>query len=512
MKRILPIEKKPYFQTFSYHTYPNAVIMTTLPQDNLAARIWVKNFDNHVWSRKCEELTEQIQGERLELYSNEYGVNMNACYYREALEEDELEIVIEKQCFSNVWGAVNLFLTPQSQEDVFDDDAYLVRLGNWNKAGRYLRYQNRDILKNVWKMELPLMLRIRKQGQRISMSYRVNDKEEVLVHEQELGYDVKDQKFHIGIEVKLGNHSYYEWLYSNYIQIVGYVHSDIKKLDFYWLPGKDWNRYIRSLFLDYNLESQESIQNYGISYLEFVKKNLNFGRYIELWLNQYYVKGRPEYRKTDHFHQNLIYGYDDEEGEFYVMGFDRGKPVFQTISYHDFQNPRNFSEQYPLWILYILNPDSAGYELNIPYLVRMLQEYMDGVDSSQSTVQMVRQERTTYGMKVYDDFMSPEGILGIMKDQRASQLLYEHKRCMRDRVKYLVHRGMLPEWTEDQMKQMEDIYQTSQNLRNLTVKNRIAKVANARIQCAQHLAILKKLEQQLYPELIRQLKSLMIIQ
>jgi len=507
MKRILPIDEKPYFQVFSYHTYPDAVVRSTLPKDCLAARIQVKDFHSFVWSKQMEELTEQISGDSLELYCGTHAVRMNGCFYREALEEDEIEIVIKEQCYSNVWGAINVFFTKASQENLLDDDSYLFRLGNFNKSGRYLRYQNRDIVKDVWKQELPIKLHIRRKGRVLTASYALENQEEVLMHEQVLGHDIEDQKFVFGFEIKLGDHSYYEWLYTNYIQITGFVDSSIKKMDFYWLPSKDWNRYFRNVYFDYNLENQQSIKTYGFTYLDYVKKNLDCGRYIELWANQYFVRERQEYRQTDHFHQNLIYGYDDEVGELKMMGFYQGKPMCQTMRYEDFESDRNYSERYPLWIVYHLNPDSAGYELNIPYIVHMLKEYVEGVDSSQCTAQIVRKESAVYGMKVYDDFLTQKGIDGILDDPRASQLLYEHKKCMRDRVKYLVHCGYLPEWTEEQMQQMEEIYQTSQNLRNLIVKYMIMKIPNARMQCARLLARLKSLEEQLYPELIMQLSK-----
>lgn len=505
MKRILPISKRPYFQVFSYHTFLNAITLAGIPEDYIAAKLEVKNFQAMEWRNQTEELTEHRSMDSLSFEQNSYATKMNACYYRKAMESDEIEIKVLFQEFSNPWGAVNVFLTTESQEDMLFDDGYLFRFGNFNRQGIYLRYHNVEKKYEKIKVSYPYSLILKKDKRKVSVFYREEGGVTLKIHELLLGNDVDEKELTIGFEVKLGNHTYYEWLYSNYIQIYGNPNDSVKMLDFYGLPYKDWYNYFRNYNIDYNIETQDSIRNYGFSFLTFAKKNIDYGRYVETWLNQFHVRGRSEYKRINHFHQNLIYGYDDEKEVLLVMGFDKGRPSCFEISYEDFENVSNYSEKFPFWILYTYSQDYSSYQLNIPYLKRMLKEYLDGTDSSMSTVHIVNHIQSNYGMRVYDAFLTEKGITGLFEDLRVSQLLFEHKKCMKDRIEYLIHRGCLPEWTLQLSEKMKLIYTTAQTLRNLIVKSNITAIPNMREQGRELLSRMKELEEELYPILIDEL-------
>ena len=87
-----------------------------------------------------------------------------------------------------------------------------------------------------------------------------------------------------------------------------------ERVDYFGRLRKNWNYYTSDYFLDYARYTYDSISILGISLIDFIRKNINQGKYIEVWINQKFIKNRWEYRKQrNHFHQNLIYGYNDDK-------------------------------------------------------------------------------------------------------------------------------------------------------------------------------------------------------
>lgn len=59
-----------------------------------------------------------------------------SCFWRECKEFDEVEMVIQKQLYSNSWSSITLFLTSENL-DMLNIDDYNIRIGNFSRDGIY---------------------------------------------------------------------------------------------------------------------------------------------------------------------------------------------------------------------------------------------------------------------------------------------------------------------------------------------------------------------------------------
>lgn len=468
-KNKLIINENPYIRSYTYHGFFHAIISGNNKVGNNIAHVNIKNINDYSWEIQNEQVTYSIEGNNLYFTSNEWNTNMNICFWRHCLDYDEIEISIEKQLYSNVWGAINIFITSCDQQDMLCDDEYIYRLGNFNKEGVYLRINNITEKIPSIHMIYPLTLRITKKDKTIN-AYYIHNNELMLLNTY--NYTGDKSKFKIGFEIKLGNNSYYEWLFTNYIQTYGNINS-ITSIDFLWNPHKNWNTYTTNYFLDYNIENIDAIQSYGLTLLKFIKKTIDLSRYIEMWLNENILDNKEDIDGA-HFHQNLIYGYDDEKKILNVLQFVNGIPTEREMKYIDFSSERNINQEYKNIIVITYNPDYVNYEVSLKYLVNILIEYYHSINTSSKMQHLFMSPNTSFGIKLLDDFLSDKGIDTILFDVRVSHLLFERARCMKDRVEYFKIRNLLDQ--EQYLSLIDSVNLNLNNtmiLRNLVLKYKL---------------------------------------
>lgn len=471
-KKKLTINKNPYIRTYTYHGYFHSIISGDNKVNTNVASVHVKDFQTHTWEIQNENLTYSIEKGIVDFTSDKWNTNMNMCFWRQCLENDEIEISIIHQLYSNVWGAINIFITSDNQQDMLNDDAYIYRLGNFNKVGVYLRINNIDEKIPHLEITNPITLRITKEGNAFSAYFvQVNGE---LKHLNTYVFPDNANRLRIGFEVKLGNNTYYEWMFSNYIQIYGNINNNIS-IDFLWNPPKNWNLYTANYFIDYNIENIDAILSYGITLLDFIKQSIFLNRYIEMWLNENILYNRSDLDGTE-FHQNLIYGYDDEKEILNILQYVNGIPTEREMTYIEFNSERNMSEDYKNIIIMIYNPDFTNYEISKNYLVSILKDYYYSVNTSSKMQHLYMSPNTSYGIDLLNNFLSDKGIDTILFDIRISHLLLEKASCMKDRIEYFKFRNIL---TQEQYLSLIDHVNSNLNntiiLRNIVLKYKLKK-------------------------------------
>ena len=468
-KKVLPINENPNIRTFSYYGFTNAIICNDYYTGSTAAKLKVKDFDLYTWKSVNDSLT-LIKDEECMLFeAKDYKINMNACYYREVLNEDEIQIRIEYQQYSQPWGAINLFISDLCREEMMQDDNYICRIGMFNKNGLYIRICN---VEQVLKRKLtvfPIDLKIKKRGNNVSFWAGHDD-----VLEKIFDYEIGEckRKMKIGFQVKLNDNVYYDWLFSNHIQLSGDIHDYDCKLRYYYGICKDYHYYTNNYFLDYQIIDIEEYKNYGIDILNFVKCNLNNNKYIEMWLDYFYVKGRSEYRKEHHAHQFLIYGYDDELEELMILGYtDNGILKLSKMKFTDFIKCGKDSYSTNQMIITGYNQDGRCFELNISHVAKLLKQYLEGYNSSNDISHLFTSESRKFGIKIYNELISEKGLYLLVRDRRISHILYEHKKCMFDRIDFLAAKGYLSESSRKNLSdKMNELLVLTSNIRNFCIK------------------------------------------
>lgn len=295
--------------------------------------------------------------------------------------------------------------------------------------------------------------------------------------------EIRTYHYNAYLEAILYNHhDYKEWLYSNYIQVV-------------YLPEEQCN-----VTLDYEaptiyggcclIEYQDfAIKDNKSLFFESINDNLQKGKYIYLFLDEFYVPERSSFGKSHFVHDILIYGMDKQSKKYLVIGYNselvfvKSQIGFEAC-YQGFLN--NEDRIYVKAIT--LKKDK--YSIKGEVLKIMFEDYLHGRNSKQHLdlyIDMTsycppffdcrNQLSSSFGVNVYDQFI--KGIIECVEqnieiDYRISYLLFEHHQLMRNRVLYLQDRGVMKK--DLQLVEIgNDIVRRTKQLMHLSFKSLYAK-------------------------------------
>lgn len=471
--KILPINKNPLVKTYTYYGFINAILSADYCKDGSVAEIELdeKNTNKDNWKQVYEDLECVESGSRLRFLSNNTYNNMNGCWYRPLEEDDKICINLYSQLETQPWGAVNLFISDLSDESIMDDNAYLYRLGRFQRDGVYLRVNNVQESFPQLDFHMPMSLSLEKKGDEIVFSYQSEDGEwEIL--KKEFIKDWAPGKFNIGFQIKQNDSAYYNWLCSNFIQMSFELTNPFVKLNYFFGLSKNWQYFVDNYFIAYHVVKKKELKKWGIDLLDYIKENIENGVYMECWMNHYFIKSRSEYQKRTKFHQYLIYGYSDETEELNVLGYnDTGRMMEDVIKYQDFLSEDNNCSGYDFIASYEKQMDGNFYELDVSYICEMIEQYLQSKDSSACLQHIFPRKNLTYGVNIYDELITDDGLEAVLYDRRITHLIYEHKECMKTRMKYMIAKGILKtEECDSLLEQIELLIKETKNLRNISLR------------------------------------------
>lgn len=465
MKKELPVSITPSITSFAYYALPLCIIEAEDKIGREVASFEIKGCGENKW----EKIGNWSQnGDKWCVTDDSfYGKDCNACLFHEiSSKNDFIHIVVEKQRYSGPWGAINLFLTDNKENILLGDNEYLYRFGSFVYDGIHLYSNGKEQkIKEASIDGESYELVLNKKGNVVEVYG--GTKQLKMLGRKEISLS-ENKELYIGIQVKHEDNTFYPWFYSNFISLSCDVYCTHRRLDYLAL-SKHWQFILPNYFLDINYYSAEEILDMG-GY-RYIKKCIDKQRYIELKVNQYYLKGREEYNREHHLHQNLIYGYDDKEKSLYLVGYQNtGKIAKFSIRYKDLDTSlKNYAEEKVKIITYA--EDGHGYSFQSEYIKRMLVEYADGVNSSSSTEFLLPQDNRKYGLDIYEELMSEQGMKVFLSDRRVSYVLWEHKYHMKGRIKYLTLQGIYSaEMEEKLLQEIDPIIDICFNLRSMAQK------------------------------------------
>ncbi|MEK3792272.1 hypothetical protein MKX42_11165 [Paenibacillus sp. FSL R7-0204] len=112
--------------------------------------------------------------------------------------------------------------------------------------------------------------------------------------------------------------SFYNWIYTNFTNLKVFEHDF--SLDIVFDTGN-----IIDHPETYPLLNVEKIKNTDLvlsDLLQTFKHYIDTGKYIYLFMDEFYINNRSSYQKRHFIHETFIYGYDDLKEEFEVCGFN----------------------------------------------------------------------------------------------------------------------------------------------------------------------------------------------
>lgn len=244
----------------------------------------------------------------------------------------------------------------------------------------------------------------------------------------------------------------YQWYYQHYVQIFSIKYGNgFCRIEF--LEAK--NNY-SEIFDEIYLPYQDVDSSLGI--IDFIRNQIDNGFYVAVNLDEYYLPDKSSYKKLHFVHPSLIFGYDNKDNRLMAIGFD-AEGIFRELSlqYHSFieayeGGKRNYRESAP-WAekeaiqLLKLKTTECIYSFEINKFMEEIDCYLRSSDANKSRIYgLISQEELQsaseirYGAEVYNVILEALKTLSpqmITIDYRTIHLLYEHKKCIYDRLKYV---------------------------------------------------------------------------
>lgn len=438
MKKILPINLEPCIHTYTHHGFFHAVTCTddkvNRDIEKEVASIQVNTINQIEWKTQIDQMKYRILPNNIiNFYGNKWNTYMNAAFWRECKFIDELEVVIYQQLYSNAFANIIIFLASNHDNSMTDiDTSYEFQFGNYSKDGLFYRIKNNAHINVFSPSDKPIKISLRREGNIISVKSN-EESDEIL--QLTIPSDISIDR--IGFAVNLGCNSYYEWLFSNYINLFVNITSPMP-IDYLCNVHKDWHTNTSNYFLDYRAESCESIKSLGLTVIDFIIKMIDLKRYIEVRINDNIHLGLAKERKP-FFHQNLIYGYDDIKEELYVLYINRGKIKPITMKYSEFISKDNYLKD-RIFYMYEYNSGYELYKLSPNHILQVFQEYKT---SKNISFYEPYSENYCFGLKSLDILSSEKGIVYLLNDIRISHLLYERSMCNKNRVEYFLYKKII---------------------------------------------------------------------
>lgn len=214
---------------------------------------------------------------------------------------------------------------------------------------------------------------------------------------------------------------------------------------------------------------------------------LNQNKYVWLYLDQFYIPQSNSYQKIHKEHSILVYGYDDEANIFYIAdNLDNGKFIKTMISYQQLIEAweSDICEHFRR-LFRVINFKEGEYKLNTTHLKNQIEGYLSSniinngvywdqnpIDGPHAYAQNIKY--WIFGHEVYSYMRQLIKQVKETKDTknldiRIPHLLWEHKKCMVERINYLNLR------VYDFYSDYEKIVNSSLNIRNLTIKYNMTK-------------------------------------
>lgn len=275
-----------------------------------------------------------------------------------------------------------------------------------------------------------------------------------LVYNEGMSKFMKEKKLHIGVPPIVGylHHAYhlsiakehpffYEWFYSNYIQLKYYPKT--RWLNFYCLDLS----YKYYPLLDMESINNLTIKTNGIDVIPFVINRIKEGYYVWVFTDEYYDPNRIAYKISHNIHESLIYGYSLNKGCLYTVGFStQSIYTYTEISFNDFSIAFNSVETNAE--VKTLKPNiDIEYEFDIVNVKNLINDYVNSENTSiRNRMFGVPSSNTIYGLNIIKyikiDFENPiENVT--FYDIRPLHIMWEHKKCMTSRIRYLLEKKQI---------------------------------------------------------------------
>lgn len=489
----LPIELSPSMNSYVQHSYPLAII-----ENNKICSLHVSN-DGDEWLKTRNDVSAEYLWKEQKLIINNVKGRMDTSFLmqRKCNEKDEFIVKVNEFEIRDNLSYVRMSAGSMEQKEK-EEDAFF----RWNQY-------DITVPEKLIKLDghFNLYYRMRRTDQKIEVCASQDRYTWGLVHSQNLCVEEGLEVFFF-LEIYFGENIYEYWRNMNYIQLV-YNKDDTNSvwLDYFTYPRKRYDASYQefSYFLDTEyLNLDKSMLHYDDVH-SLIKNGCEEDYYINVNINELYIPERQDLEKREHFHYNLIFGFDDEARVFYALGYNQsGKLEIANIPYAVVDDLKNVGNGV---VRYKKNVNTAKFEFSIDYVLNSMEEFLYGIDSSVKFMGVIGKQKGIYGINIFQELLYTErGRELITTDRRVSYLLYEHAVNMIARMKFIYQLGYLDAIKRDMILEIGNrMLKTAEFLKNKVIKN-IYK-GNLQDKILELLRELAELEKFFYTEAINALNN-----
>lgn len=247
--------------------------------------------------------------------------------------------------------------------------------------------------------------------------------------------------------VLLSSHDAYAWVMNNYIQLIYVKSPDNPSVRF--LPWNKIETWYKCEYAEIQIINIDFIKMKWSSINSFIIDSINNGWYVQLVLDQFYIRASNRFGHIHSAHNNLFYGYERSSEVFYMSdNFNMGKYSFETTQFNDviaaFKSVINDNNQNFVFdnkdTAVLLKLNSHKYSFNIQLLLDYLRDYLDSKNSFK-TFRDYEFTNLTYGINVLDCLMEYIEDIYVNHTNWINHTLFtmlrDHKQLMLLRLEYI---------------------------------------------------------------------------
>lgn len=509
-QRILPISKSPFIRAYPEFAFVDMIANNEMRAGEIMFRGSVSEVFDERWRVDGGRAKVFLNGSEIEIEESFYEPKYIKRVSRKLREKDSLIFRIDYQQNTNLWDSAGIFV---DEEKISYDDftTHIAALTNFcaNLLIARVNDEAKYFGKSVKEDDCPIWLKLVVENGGISFSYAEKEGEWKEMCFCEGTFDFENHQYVAGIYFSMAERQYYKWLFNNFINYRLNIEDDAKLK--YIGMARDCRHYAINPLLRFSDDYYSVLKEYGVGLWEYIIANINHNRYIEFWLNERFIPGLEAYRKRNHYHEGLIYGYDTNREILYAVFFFQGKPKCIEVKKDDLYQAYMHSSEGRANRIFLLefNPSDKYYGIDLEGIVRQLEEYVMGTNPTQRYAGFIGTDPGVFGISCYQAFLTDDTIFNlIFSDVRISYIFQEHKKCMVERVKYLISMGFFPkEEGEVIVKKLLAIWEKAKLLMNLVIKARVKESYRKEEVVRAQIQMIEEQEKEVYPKIIELLKN-----
>lgn len=507
MKKELLLKRNPNIRVFPQYAFLDAIVNNEKTNRDKICSIYISDNQNFSWKYQNLNAKTDVANNVINIYRKKHGVKPIGAFYCEYKDFEEIIFNIQYMQYTNIWDRISFFYDIKDSISFSDDSIYGYEFcihccGDWRVD---VKGKNKYYKMNRHEAEVPKWYKIQKHNDKMQLYCSYDEKSWVEINSTLL--DSQDTNFKIGFNIHLYENQYQKWVCNNFIQIK-FDKNGGKPIDYVGLMNRDWRNYSLNPLIKFSYDKKKMIKQRGL--WNYIVDNICNERYLEIWLDEYYIEGLSAFGKYSFIHESLVYGFDENDKTISLMSFREGKPtlIYATIdtiekAWEKAYNNNHMVQLFEFW------PDGNGYSLDIEHICKSLQDYLSGRNSSEDFKYIAQVENGVFGSKIYNEILSDNDNRNrFLKDFRIAFLIKEHKECMLFRIEFLYEYGAISEEVYPSLAEsMKSIVKIANIILNLVIKNSLMSVDSLPERIFKYISELCMLEEKCYLTLISELKK-----